>query len=121
MMVPVGSGDDNSRIGVGFGMAPVTAAGSSFVLDPETGMMVPVGSGDDNSRMMAAAAVKVPKLKINLGERVDSHSTSHSRGHSSSHHHHHHKSSSSSSSSKKHKKHKRRRIESDSDDDIVSV
>ena len=70
--------------------------------------------------LQAAAAVKVPKLKINLGERVDSHNTSHSRGHSSSHHHH-HKSSSSSSSSKKHKKHKRKRIESDSDDDIVSV
>ena len=35
----------NSGGGGGFGMAPttVTAGGTSFVLDPETGMMVPVG------------------------------------------------------------------------------
>ena len=31
--------------GGGFGMAPVTSGGTSFVLDPETGMMVPVSAG----------------------------------------------------------------------------
>ena len=50
----------------GFGMAPVTAAGSSFVLDPETGMMVPVGSGDDsnNSKMMVRSSKNELQITI---------------------------------------------------------
>merc|ERR1712029_69430 len=47
-----------SNSGGGFGMAPVTAGGTSFVLDPETGMMVPVsGAGESES---AQSSNKVP-------------------------------------------------------------
>ena len=54
--------------GGGFGMAPttVTAGGTSFVLDPETGMMVPVG---DNAQedLVKLNFDDLLKLTLNLG------------------------------------------------------